>query len=56
MPWQWAVEHLDSVQGGGVDYVYTFVFSMGAFVTRSDGGGQRSRPADSDVEPAGGPV
>ena len=26
------------------------------FVTRSDGGGQRSRPADSDVEPAGGPV
>ena len=35
---------------------YTFVFSMGAFVTRSDGGGQRSRPADSDVEPAGGPA
>ena len=35
---------------------YTFVFSMGAFVTRSDGGGQRFRPADSDVEPAGGPV
>ncbi len=27
-------------------------------MTRSDGGGQRSRPADSDsdVEPAGGPV
>ena len=38
-----------------MDYTLSF-FSYERFVTRSDGRGQRSRPADSDVEPAGGPV
>jgi hypothetical protein len=40
-------------QGGGVA---TLVFFHRNALTRSDGGGQRSRPADYDVEPAGGPV
>ena len=51
---QWPLRRLGVMPGGGVDY--TFVFSMGAFVTWSDGGGQRFCPADSDVEPAGSPV